>query len=455
MTSASDLSRAGARNKLPGSQAAGWAPDRGVRHEIDLKPGSGYCVLRQWPLSKEQSDIIDALFDKKQRAGHSASTFCVRKPNGKWRIPAANRDLDDIHLEHLEQVLECMSENWLFANLNKCIFGADEDPVLGCFVGTQGVRVDPANIKVIAEWPLPQSQKDLRQYNFTVVYKLNVLADALSRRHDYELAHISVASSDVFSLIRRLDAEDRQCSALLSHLTGGCPLGELPPKLRAQLHRYHERDGLLYYSASLFLDTVFRHHGMPASIVSDRDPRFTSEFWTALFRLLGTQHMSTAAHPETDGQTEGANRMLEDIRQCRTGLLSTKHLADDAVSSLGSSKLLSRFIGPFKVLKARGSAYTLDLPSWLRTHPTFYVGQLKPYRLPQSEDASENASESESANESLPDRVPEAMHSPHYGESAAHSEGEPPRHTGPSASAPKPSTRDALDTAERCALTGG
>ncbi|KAJ0390507.1 hypothetical protein P43SY_011814 [Pythium insidiosum] len=47
----------------------GLPPDRGVRHEIDLKPGSGYCVLRQWPLSKEQSDIIDAFFDKKQRAG--------------------------------------------------------------------------------------------------------------------------------------------------------------------------------------------------------------------------------------------------------------------------------------------------------------------------------------------------------------------------------------------------
>ncbi|KAJ0391442.1 hypothetical protein P43SY_010335 [Pythium insidiosum] len=259
----------------------GLPPDRGVRHEIDLKPGSGYCVLRQWPLSKEQSGIIDAFFDKKQRAGlvreskspHSAPTFCVRKPNGKWRIvhaynklnaatvpaqtpkprkdvilhrmagskkfsvldlvdgyyqvlmrekdipltavstpsgmlwewlvmpqglsnapatfnrlvgalfrplrdfaqtyfddifvhtkPTANRDLDDVHLEHLESVLECMSENWLFANLDKCIFGADEVPVLGCFVGTHGVRADPAKIKVIVEWPVPQSQKDLRRW---------------------------------------------------------------------------------------------------------------------------------------------------------------------------------------------------------------------------------------------------------------------------------------------------
>ncbi|KAJ0396294.1 hypothetical protein ATCC90586_003924 [Pythium insidiosum] len=211
-------------------------------------------------------------------------------------------------------------------------------------------------------------------------------------------------------------------------------------------------------TASLFLDTVFWHHGMPASIVSDRAPRFTSEFWTVLFRLLGTQlDMSTAAHPEIDGQTERVNRTLEDILRglCATSPTATQHLADDAVSSLGSSKLLPRFIGPFKVLKARGSSYTLDLPSWLRTRPTFYVGLLKPYRPPQSEDASENASESESASEPLPDHAPEAMHSPHCGENAARSEGEQPHHTGPSATAPKPSPRDALDTAESCAPTGG
>ncbi|KAE8973089.1 hypothetical protein PR002_g26305 [Phytophthora rubi] len=67
-------------------------------------------------------------------------------------------------------------------------------------------------------------------------------------------------------------------------------------------------------SAELFLDLVFRHHGLPESIVSDRDPRFTSAFWTRLFALLGTRLlMSTAAHPETDGQTERANRVLEDV----------------------------------------------------------------------------------------------------------------------------------------------
>ncbi|OWY92331.1 reverse transcriptase [Phytophthora megakarya] len=63
-----------------------------------------------------------------------------------------------------------------------------------------------------------------------------------------------------------------------------------------------------------FIDTVFRHHGMPASIVSDRDPRSTSAFWSKLFGIVGTKlKMSAAAHPETDGQTERVNRVVEDV----------------------------------------------------------------------------------------------------------------------------------------------
>ncbi|POM74747.1 Pol protein [Phytophthora palmivora] len=66
-------------------------------------------------------------------------------------------------------------------------------------------------------------------------------------------------------------------------------------------------------AAQLFLDGVFRCHGLPETIVSDRDPRFTGAFWDTLFQLLGTKlTMSTADHPQTDGQTERTNRVHED-----------------------------------------------------------------------------------------------------------------------------------------------
>ena len=66
--------------------------------------------------------------------------------------------------------------------------------------------------------------------------------------------------------------------------------------------------------AELFHRAVFRHFGLPLNLVSDRDPRFTSGFWSSLFKMLGTKlKMSTSRHPQTDGQTEKANQTLEDI----------------------------------------------------------------------------------------------------------------------------------------------
>ena len=66
--------------------------------------------------------------------------------------------------------------------------------------------------------------------------------------------------------------------------------------------------------AKLFLDNIYRLHGIPESIVSDRDTRFTSRFWRTLFELLGTKlTFSTAFHLQTDGQTERMNRTLEQM----------------------------------------------------------------------------------------------------------------------------------------------
>ena len=67
-------------------------------------------------------------------------------------------------------------------------------------------------------------------------------------------------------------------------------------------------------SAELFYENVIRYHGVPRSIVSDRDPRFTSNFWRALWALLGTKlKMSTADHPQSDGQTEVTNKTIENM----------------------------------------------------------------------------------------------------------------------------------------------
>lgn len=66
-------------------------------------------------------------------------------------------------------------------------------------------------------------------------------------------------------------------------------------------------------SAKHFVENVFRLHGLPKRIISDREPRFLSAFWKEMCRLLHIeQTVSTSFHPETGGQTERNNRILED-----------------------------------------------------------------------------------------------------------------------------------------------
>lgn len=74
------------------------------------------------------------------------------------------------------------------------------------------------------------------------------------------------------------------------------------------LHRYD--------AADLLLNTVVRHHGLPTSIVTDRDPRWLNAFWKHLCaRLDIRQSPTTAYHPQADGQTERINLVLENYRR--------------------------------------------------------------------------------------------------------------------------------------------
>lgn len=772
--------------------------DRGIRHEIDLLPGSKYCVTRQWPLPREQVEAIDEFFEKRRRAGHvresssphSSPTFCVKKATGGWRIvhaynklndatipaqtPIPRKDMvldsmagstvfsgldmkdgfyqilmrkkdipltavstpsgmlwewlvmpqglknapatfnrmvshvlrplrafassyfDDVfvhskaadgksameaHLLHLRQVFEALRENSLYANLKKCVFCADEIPILGCYVGRNGVRADPEKVESIRQWPTPRNPKDLRQwlglanylhkytrnyaeyvrpltqllkkdadwewrpehqeafervkktlseapilalpdsnkpfhvvcdasnfaigcalmqfddngrervvsyqsrqlkpaeqnypvhdkellamryalikfrvyllgeqsfavytdhaslrtavksphlsqrmarwlsffadYNFVVHYKpgkTNILADALSRRPDYDargnqqnvdtddedcacctvddLAAMAVAPvTDLWSDLASATRSDPHYGPLFAYLEtpSDAALKRVPSSLRASRSRYSVQGNVLVYrvdamdeprvvvpndeslrsriihefhdapvgghfgrektyaaisreffwphqyrwvrkwvrtcetcqrvkaapavraplrplpvpkdawssismdfvfglppdklqrtgivvfvdrlskmvhmapvhatvtaeeTAAIFLDVVFRHHGLPDSIVSDRDVRFTSAFWTRIFQLLGSRlSMSTAQHPETDGQTERVNRVLEDIlRSYATSYSSWSDFLPIVEFAINNATHASTGLSPFFVVTAR------------------------------------------------------------------------------------------------------
>ncbi|GJU75751.1 putative reverse transcriptase domain-containing protein [Tanacetum coccineum] len=184
--------------------------------------------------------------------------------------------------------------------------------------------------------------------------------------------------------------------------------------------------------ARLYIKEVVARHVIPVSIICDRDPRFTSHFWRSLQKALGTRvDMSTAYHPETDGQSKRTIQTLKDMlcacgidfgngwinhlplvefsynnsyhasikeapfealygRKCRSPRKPMEFQVRDRVMLKVSpwkgvvhfgkrGKLNPRYVGPFKVLEKVGSvAYKLELPQELsRVHNTFHVSNLK------------------------------------------------------------------------------
>ncbi|KAL0534336.1 hypothetical protein IC582_028626 [Cucumis melo] len=180
--------------------------------------------------------------------------------------------------------------------------------------------------------------------------------------------------------------------------------------------------------AQLYMYEIVRLHGVPVSIVSDRDARFTSKFWKGLQTAMGTRlDFCTAFHPQTDGQTERLNQVLEDM--LRAWALefpgswdSHLHLMEFAYNNsfqatIGMAqfealygkccrspvcwgevflkvapmkgvlrferrgKLSPRFIGPFEILERIGPvAYRLALPPSLSAvHDVFHVSILRKY----------------------------------------------------------------------------
>ncbi|KAA3473077.1 Integrase, catalytic core [Gossypium australe] len=131
--------------------------------------------------------------------------------------------------------------------------------------------------------------------------------------------------------------------------------------------------------ADSYMLEIVRLYGVPLSIISDRDPRFTSQFWKKLQEALGTNlSFSTTFHPQTDGQSERIIQILEDMLRCcvlefqvsNALILDRTQRESDSRGRLGQR---NRGEGPV--------AYHLALPPELeKIHDVFHVSMLRRYR---------------------------------------------------------------------------
>ena len=105
--------------------------------------------------------------------------------------------------------------------------------------------------------------------------------------------------------------------------------------------------------AHVFMKGMFLYHGFPRRIIFDRDSKFTSNFWRAIFEATGTQlSFSTAYHPQTDGQTERVNQIIEDMLRayCMRELSKWTHYLYLIEFVYNSSYQKSIGMSPFKAL---------------------------------------------------------------------------------------------------------
>ncbi|KAA3473168.1 hypothetical protein EPI10_023570 [Gossypium australe] len=182
----------------------------------------------------------------------------------------------------------------------------------------------------------------LKDYDCTIEYhpgKANVVADALSRKVVTDLRAM-VARLSLFndgSLLAELQVKSTWIEQIKSKQMEDewriCVLKDIelrqfilreahssPYAMHPGGNKMYRDLRELYWWPGLkreVTDFVVRLHGVPVSIISDRDPRFTSRFWKKLHEALGIRlDFSTTFHPQTDGQSERVIQILEDM--CRT-----------------------------------------------------------------------------------------------------------------------------------------
>nr|GEV74787.1 putative reverse transcriptase domain-containing protein [Tanacetum cinerariifolium] len=448
--------------------------DGSFRMGIDYRELNKLTIKNRYPLRR-----IDDLFDHLQgsqyfskinlRFGYHQlrvheddipkTTFKIRyghfefiiMPFGLTNVPATREE----HKMHLGLVLELLKKEKLYAKFSKCEFWLREVQFLGHVINGDGIHVDPSKIKDVNNWEAPRTpfegeeQENAFQTLKGKLYDAPILA-LPDRPKDF------VVFYDASGLRLSCVLMQRGLDEMIEHRSDGAmyyldriwvPLkGDMRTLIMNEAYKskysIHPGADKMYYDlrdrywwpgmkkdiadykmdrlARIYLNEIVARHGVPISIISDRDSQFTSRIWQLMQKALGTRlDMSTTYHPQTDGQIEFSynNSYHSSVRcapfealygrKCRSLIIlkaaSDRHKSytdkrrkplefsvgdyvllkvspwKGVVHSGKKGKLAPRFVRPFEIVEKVGHvAYRLRLPKELNgVHDTFHVSYLK------------------------------------------------------------------------------
>nr|GEY81987.1 putative reverse transcriptase domain-containing protein [Tanacetum cinerariifolium] len=355
------------------------------------------------------------------------------------------------HANHLRIILELLKKKKLYAKFSKCDFWIRTVQFFGHLIDSQGLHVDPAKIEAVKNWASPTTPTKIRQFlglagyyrrlikDFSKIAKSLTILTQKDKKFiwgkDQEMAFQILKQKLYEALILALPKGNDDfvvyCDASIQGLRAVLMQREKVIAYASRQLKPHEENytthdlklGAVIQRRWLELladyDCEIRYHPGKANVVADalspkriikshRIKPLRVRFWKSLQNALGTQlDMSTAYHPETDGQSKRTIQTLEDmLRACAIDfgkgwektltigpeiihettekIVQIRHTCklyeiDKEVTPIKRGKLNLWYIGPFKILKRIGPvAYKLELPEELsNVHNTFHISNLK------------------------------------------------------------------------------
>ncbi|XP_071928136.1 uncharacterized protein [Coffea arabica] len=307
------------KDVFPEELPKGLPPIRGIEHQIDFVPGA---ILPNRP---------------------------AYRANPEETKEIQSKSLDE-HVEHLRLVLSALRENRLFANMEKCVFCTPEVNFLGYIVGANGIRVDPAKVKAILEWPTPTNVSQVRSFHGLASFYRRFVKD------------FSTIAAPLNETIKKnvgfqWGKEQEESFNRLKDLLTSAPILALP--------NFDVTFEVECDASGIGIGAVLHQNHRPLAYFSEK--------------LSG----GALNYPTYDKELYAVVRALEVWQHYLMPKEFVIHTDHESIKFLKGKekKLQPRYVGPFEILQCvENVAYQLELPASLsRIHEVFHVSMLKNY----------------------------------------------------------------------------